>query len=943
MLLAGEADVGKSRLITEATVQAQRAEVRVLEGKCSLFESALPYAPFIEAFRGLLRARTSSQMAALLGPYAPEVMKLLPELAQLLPGLQPNPPLSPADEKSRLFESLYLVLRQIAAEAPLILALEDIHWADPASLELLHFLARRVRRDRWLVLATYRPEELSHTEGLSRVRHDLLRERLAQELMIKPLTALETGELLTQVLSGHENVPERFKAWIFQFGEGNPFFTEEILRAIVETGDDPATRLDPEALAGVAIPTSVRETILTRLNQLTHEARRVLSAAAILGRTFDLDALQEVSAFEGDAFTQACMSLLSLQLIRADRTPLRYGFRHHLIREVVIQNIAPDVRRALHCRVGEWMEAQPSPGATPQVLVHHFHEAGDRDKTVHYAMTAASQASSVYAHEEAARYYDLVLKVLPEDAVEARLRSAEALGDALHYSGRFDRAVEAYTLMLQWAETAAMRPRMARAYRKIGRAQSEQTPGVGLAALEKGLATLSESDDPAEEALIRELVSIQAKFMGHIDRAEAEAKAGVAAAERSGDPAVLGRAYRFLKTCLPHREQGAETRAYAEKALELARQAHDIEGELLASHSAGWVALVDADFPRAREILERSAGLVERVGAVPSLLGGVVTLAELSLLDGRWDEAEAIASRVAKDLDERYDRPWPYAFAVLELGTISLLRGRLEEAEALLLEARGQPGGAYGPRMLILANLARLELRRSDVAAALTRLEEARRIGEDTGLTEEYFSEALLLAAEAHLRAGQTAAARSMLERAAESAKHFRYLAPVVFRVRGEVTAHEGNLDAAIPNYQAGLVHPATAAQPYQDALLRYHLGVCLLRRSGPGDRKSARAHLTEALAILERLGAKPDADMVRQAMQRIGGRTPSGHALTEREREVLTLLADGLSNAAIAGRLYISERTVEAHVSHILTKLSLETRVQAASWAAQHPITRLD
>ena len=374
VFIAGEAGVGKSRLLTELVTRGQQAEIRVLDGKCSLFESALPYAPFIEAFRGLFHNRTPSEIGSLLGAYAAEVIRLLPELTQLLPGVRPNPPLSPPEERSRLFESLYQVLRHVAAEVPLILTIEDLHWADPASLEFLHFLGRRLRHDRWLVLATYRPEELAQAETLKRLREELSRGRLAQELALGPLSPAETGELLQETLGALAPAREDLATWVYQSSEGNPFFTEEILRALIETSDAHIHRLDHAALSAIAVPATIREAILARMRSLGAEARGILAAAAVLGRTFDPEAVQAITGLAGETFTQPFMNLLSLQLVRADRIPLRYAFRHHLIREAVLESLPPDTRRSLHQRVGELLEARPSP--SPQILAYHFQPLG---------------------------------------------------------------------------------------------------------------------------------------------------------------------------------------------------------------------------------------------------------------------------------------------------------------------------------------------------------------------------------------------------------------------------------------------------------------------------------------------------------------------------------------------------------------------------------------
>jgi DNA-binding CsgD family transcriptional regulator/tetratricopeptide (TPR) repeat protein len=942
VFLAGEAGIGKSRLLAELTMRVRQGEVRVLDGKCSLFEAALPYAPFIEAFRALLHARTPEQIAILLGPYAPEVMKLLPELVQLLPGIQSNPPLAPAEEKSRLFESLYQVLGKIASEAPLVLALEDIHWADAASLEFLHFLARRLRQDHWLILATYRPEELVHSGGLVELRQGLSRERLVQELRLKPLGPVETGELLSEVLGLSAPVSDAVLARIFQYGEGNPFFTEEVLREIVEAEDTPVVHLDPKVLSRVIIPATIQETILVRLNHLTPEARGMLAAAAVLGTTFDVETLQEVSGLAGEAFTRPFMNLISLQMVRTDRVPLRYSFRHHLIREVVVQNLAPDLQRTLHQRVGELLERHPSPA--PQALAYHFRQAGDRERTLRYALAAASDASAMYAYAEAARYFALALDALPTLPTKTRLALVENLGDALYHAGQLDQALAAFTTMLQCAQTLGLRKEMARAYRKAGQVENEEAAGSGFPTWEKGLAILAQIDDPAEEAMIRYAATCIATIAGQYQRGIAEGRAAVAAAKRAANTGVLGRAYTTLAFPLSAQGQRDEARACAQMALALTQQAHDLEGELKALNNIGCFAMEDADFGRARTALESACALVEKLGRVPtmSLSLPIISLAELSLVEGRWDDAETLSRNLMTPFAQDLANLHTFNGAVVVLGTVHLLRGLWEEADALLQQARSSAEAASDAFLLsYIGNAqARLALRRGNATAAKGVLQSTLAHDESTGSAGAVQAETLLLLSEVCVELGDVAEAETWAERGTQAAAPYPYLAPMVFRVRGRVAAQGGHLDDTVAEYSRGLDALVAASQPYEEALIRYNLGVCLIRRSGHGDRKAGRTHLTEALMIFERLGAEPDAKIVRLALHRISGRPPAGHALTAREREVLSLLVEGLSNAAIAGRLYVSERTVEVHVSHILDKLGVESRTQAMALTSQSALT---
>jgi ATP/maltotriose-dependent transcriptional regulator MalT len=400
---------------------------------------------------------------------------------------------------------------------------------------------------------------------------------------------------------------------------------------------------------------------------------------------------------------------------------------------------------------------------------------------------------------------------------------------------------------------------------------------------------------------------------------------------------MLGRCYNSLGLNLWQLGRHSEARDYMNQAVELVHEAGDLEWEAGARMNAAWWTVLAGEFGSARIALERTHAMAEKIGGTACSENTALALTKLSLLEGKWDEAEARGAKALARLEE-WQRPFPFGIAACYLAHVYLLRGRFEEAETLLHEARSwaNVSSSYATLWQALTILARLEMRRGKPSQAKACLDQCLESIKNAGCAHQLRAETLIVLTGFCVQTGDTAAAQISLREAVEAASAFPYLAGQVCRIRGQVAAQSGRLEEAVEHFEAGLDTNSAAPQPYDEALLRHDLALCLLRRKRVGDHKAARSHLDIALAIAERLDARPDAEMIRQALGRIRGRVPSGHALTAREREVLALLAEGMSNAAIARRLHLSERTVEVHVSHILGKLALESRSQAAAWVAR-------
>src|SRR4029453_887840 len=273
-MLSGEPGVGKTRLAQDLVAHAQQSGATVLRGGCYEYEATTPYLPFVETFREWTRRQGAAQLRAALGPTAPEIAKLAPEIEAKLGPLAANPPLSPSEERMRLFDTAARFLASLAAERGLLIFIDDVHWADQGTLSLLHYLLRHLRNDRVLVLAAYREIELDRAHPLASALVEWNRERLATRLVIGRLSHADTGALVA-TLFGMRSVSDEFVTALYRETEGNPFFIEEVIKSLIEQGQiyREEEGWGRKEMHELAIPQSVKEAIGRRLPALGGRAR----------------------------------------------------------------------------------------------------------------------------------------------------------------------------------------------------------------------------------------------------------------------------------------------------------------------------------------------------------------------------------------------------------------------------------------------------------------------------------------------------------------------------------------------------------------------------------------------------------------------------------------------------------------------------------------------
>jgi class 3 adenylate cyclase/tetratricopeptide (TPR) repeat protein len=397
VIVGGEAGTGKTRLVNSLAARARVLGCAVVSGACSEAELSLPYLPFLEAIGNHLQTEDLESLRERLGSAADELAQLFPQMGP------PSATVGDATQaKLRLFESILLLLRDAARARALLLILEDIHWADPATRELLDYATRRLRSTNVLVLATYRSDELHRKHPLLPTIQGWRRSGQVELIELAPLGAQAVAEMVCAIFD-ESSISDEFRDFLHERSEGNPFVLEEILRDALDSGDIFRTDKgwDRKPLVEMRIPRTVKDAILQRLERLSREDVAVLSAASVMGRSFDVAALAAVADAPGAVVLSALEASVTAQLVEAeDSTSGRYRFRHALTREAIYEDMVVPRRQQLHSRVADVLSS--SQGVAPVDLAHHLFMAGRNDEAVTMCVPAAQDAIDALAFHDAA-------------------------------------------------------------------------------------------------------------------------------------------------------------------------------------------------------------------------------------------------------------------------------------------------------------------------------------------------------------------------------------------------------------------------------------------------------------------------------------------------------------------------------------------------------------
>jgi DNA-binding CsgD family transcriptional regulator/tetratricopeptide (TPR) repeat protein len=941
--IAGESGVGKTRLLQELERGALAAEARVVSGECvSLGDDELPYAPIVAALRSL--TRDGDPVLDELGPATRA------GLASLLPELAPAtaPPVMDRDEpaQSRVFEALLTLFDLLGRRDPVLLAIEDLHWADASTRAFLSFLARSLRSERVLLVASYRPDELHRRHPLRPLLAELERGPRARRIELAPLTRSELAEQLEDILGA---APDDGRvARMYARSEGNPLFTEELLAAGLDGRGE--------------LPPTLRDALMVRIEALPQDAQEVLRVISA-GRSLDHALLAEASGLESGALREALREAAAGHVIAADDEG-NYGFRHALLREVVHDDLLPGEHTELHLALARALEhrmrEQGGSARLAAGIAHHYLSAGDQPAAFAAAVRAADKADEVHAHGEAATLYERALQLwsrVPDPETLAGIDHATLLCRAAGAHHDKARAEALYEAALSEIDETAEPYRAADLLESLANVRW----GLGaaersLATLERGLALLPADDASPERAL---LLGLRAKFLmlrGRHRSAVEAARAALVAAEAADEPAARSRALNAMGTSLMALGEVDRGAGKLREALELA-----VANGCLPEMRAAYINLADLLHQRGRSDEGRAVAHegAERTTGTGGYSAWVSTVeAEIALDTGDW----AFAERHLPD-------PGPvtgttFVNFALRHAELALGKGDSTRARALLDQVDAAAVNIDEPQFLGVMGALRAELERraGDLEAARAAIRRA--LDRIETCTDDVVRLARVAAVGVVVEADAAQRACDL----GDDEERRRALMEAEFHLgRTGAAAEDGGpveeawlLSAEAEHARAnGRTDPAlheTAAQaweavqrPYPAALMRWRAGE---GHVAAGEREAATKALERAHEIATRLGAgwlrgeiEGLAARARLVLAGSGGAAaePAVEAaaaqqdpfgLTPRERQVLVLVAEGRTNREIGDSLFMAEKTASVHVSRILAKLDVRSRTEAAAVA---------
>jgi tetratricopeptide (TPR) repeat protein len=869
VLLAGEPGAGKTRLAQEATIALRDQSFIIAAGRCYEPEQTVPYYPFLDALSTVFDAAAPSLQR--------DAPRRWPYLAALLPeqiGVQEVAGGSDQDEQQRVFRAVTSFIEATCAIIPVAILLDDLHWADGASLKLLLHLARHTRTLPVLILGTYRDVEVGRLHPLEAALRDLQREGLVERIDVRRLPKEGTSALIG-VTMGAEEISDEFTQLIYGRTEGNPYFVQQVLRVMVERGDIVKKDgvWDRPPVDEIEVPESIRSVVGQRLARLTETTQEVLHEASVLGQTFLFDDLATTTG-RGEAELETALDEAREMGIIREAGRDGYAFDHALTQQSLYGELSARRKRRLHLAAAEAVESLPEKKRDARVaeLAWHFLQADD-ERALEWTVRAGDAAEAAFAHSDAEVQYVTALE-LARDASDER-REAEVLaklGEVLRLSSRFDEAIERLEEAWRLYDRLVDRESALRIVAQLGRVHSRRgTPQEGLervlpvlqALQQEGVGTVSPRAAAGLYVALAHLYFVLANNAELLKAAEEGARlAGLA-----GDRRLLAEAENRRGVAFQYLGRDDEAIAACEKAAHLAESAGDLETCASALNN---VAISYFALGRFRDGLpwrERALEIAERLGEPAQIAFQRTGISFVNFMLGDWTEARALAERAVQEV-RALEPSWYTPYPLTALGMICMTQGERETGidyieEALALAERN--GDLQG--LFFLFFRAEQHILHGEPEIAIARLEPlAERIAASIGPDDSG------VLAWAYLETGDEAKAAEILTRARAQAEERNNRGKLIeiMTVSGRLATRQRRWEDATHSFDEALELARRMEVPYMELRVLYAMGLMYAAKSEP---RQAREHLERALAICRSLGEKQYRELCERALAELDGR----------------------------------------------------------------------
>ncbi|HET9659130.1 MAG TPA: AAA family ATPase [Thermomicrobiales bacterium] len=961
VLVGGEAGIGKTTLVRDLLQDAGTAHSICLASQCYDLSTTPPYGPWLDLF--------ASTPAIADGPQAPAAFA--------------GGSLGAITDQARLYAEVREFVTEAAASHTVVIILEDLHWADPASLELLRYLAPRIGSLRVLLLLTYRDDEITRSNPFYQQLPQILRESGGLRLDLRPLT----GGELTDLVRARWRLPAQQEEILVRYlsghAEGNPFFATELLRALDDEGivRSWAEGAAPAEIDRLVMPSLVQQVIDYRIDKLGSEARDRLAIASVIGQDVPLELWARVASLTESELLETVEAAVDSHVLEAGRSGTRVMFVHALTRAALYEGIFPPKRRVVHCQIADALiEARSQ---NPDAIAYHLVQAGD-SRAPDWLITAGDAAQRSYAWLSAGDRFEQAAALL-----EASGGSEQTRGWLLYRLARLQRyrggrrAIEALAEAERIGQRTSDPLLETDARYSLGIFQLFSGDfGQGIANMMGGIERM-ETELDLTMIGSNERIPWMADSLPSIDRRSLLASdGGIDVLRRAGMHHRRGGIPMFLAQAGRFREADAIARQFLEATADtpalgnwvVSAKGHCHLGAAIARVHVGDPAGAREHFEAGRLLYasldhhavmafsmlcelresvipfstrdvelrrrlgrEASQALSRAAGSFPEGLSPERAMLVVHFLDGSWDEAQAIANDIPTHGTVILRRE-----VVLTVAAIARAQGRVADARAALAQALPL-GQATVPGTTLFSESTDVMIIAADLAIDQRSLVEAR------GWLETLdrwiaWSGATLGQAESQLRwarwyraEGNDAQAIELAHSAIELARNPDQ--PLVHiganRLLGEIAAGAGNTGDARVLLETSLDLAATCQIPYLEALAHASLSLLMAQID---DNERARMHYELAMPIVERL----DLTVPRQQLAAVDARLAAPHStsasgLTPRELEVLKLVSLGMTDAAIGDALFISSRTASQHLRSIFGKLGVSTRAAATRYAVEH------